>query len=82
MRRSDLRGACLRGVDLTGADLFEADLREGAIAAVDRGKGLRLLEHVSRVAEAQGAMQSLAAELARGCSQLSRNRRRLQAGRG
>jgi uncharacterized protein YjbI with pentapeptide repeats len=55
MRRSDLRGACLRGADLTGADLFEADLREGSIAAVDRGKGLRLLEHVSRVSEAQGA---------------------------
>jgi uncharacterized protein YjbI with pentapeptide repeats len=55
MRRSDLRGACLRGADLTGADLFEADLREGSIAAVDREKGLRLLEHVSRVAEAHGA---------------------------
>lgn len=55
MRRSDLRGACLRGSDLSGADLFEADLREGSIAAVDRAKGLRLLEHVNRVAEAQGA---------------------------
>ena len=55
LRRADLRGACLRGADLTGADLFEADLREGSIAAVDRGKGLRLLEHTSRVAEAQGA---------------------------
>jgi uncharacterized protein YjbI with pentapeptide repeats len=55
MRRSDLRGACMRGADLSGADLFEADLREGAIAAVDRAKGLRLLEHVNRVAEAQGA---------------------------
>ncbi|MDR3513696.1 MAG: pentapeptide repeat-containing protein [Caulobacteraceae bacterium] len=55
MRRSDLRGACLRAADLTGADLFEADLREGSIAAVDRAKGLRLLEHVNRVAEAQGA---------------------------
>lgn len=55
MRRSDLRGACMRGADLTGADLFEADLREGSIAAVDRAKGLRLLEHVNRVADAQGA---------------------------
>jgi uncharacterized protein YjbI with pentapeptide repeats len=55
MRRSDLRGACLRGADLSGADLFEADLREGSIAAVDKAKGLRLLEHVTRVAEAQGA---------------------------
>ena len=55
MRRSDLRGACMRGADLSGADLFEADLREGSIAAVDRAKGLRLLEHVNRVAEAQGA---------------------------
>jgi uncharacterized protein YjbI with pentapeptide repeats len=55
MRRSDLRGSCMRGADLSGADLFEADLREGSIAAVDRAKGLRLLEHVNRVAEAQGA---------------------------
>jgi uncharacterized protein YjbI with pentapeptide repeats len=55
LRRADLRGACLRGADLTGADLFEADLREGSIAAVDRGRGLRLLEHTSRVSEAQGA---------------------------
>jgi uncharacterized protein YjbI with pentapeptide repeats len=55
MRRSDLRGACLRGADLTGADLFEADLREGSIAAVDRAKGLKLLEHANRVAEAHGA---------------------------
>ena len=55
MRRSDLRGACMRGADLSGADLFEADLREGSIAAVDKAKGLRLLEHVNRVAEAQGA---------------------------
>ena len=55
MRRCDLRGACLRGADLSGADLFEADLREGSIAAVDRTKGLRLLEHSNRVAEIQGA---------------------------
>jgi uncharacterized protein YjbI with pentapeptide repeats len=55
MRRCDLRGACLRGADLTGADLFEADLREGSIAAVDRAKGLRLLEHSTRVAEIHGA---------------------------
>src|ERR1700761_4635819 len=55
MRRSDLRGACMRGADISGADLSEADLLEGAIAAVDRAKGLRLLEHVNRVAEAQGA---------------------------
>jgi uncharacterized protein YjbI with pentapeptide repeats len=55
MRRADLRGACLRGSDLSGADLFEADLREGSIAAVDRTKGLRLLEHTSRVAEVHGA---------------------------
>src|SRR6202012_4720891 len=55
MRRSDLRGACLKAADLTGADLFEADLREGTIAAVDRGKGLRLIEHATRVSEAQGA---------------------------
>lgn len=55
MRRCDLRGACLRGADLSGADLFEADLREGSIAAVDRVKGLRLLEHTSRVAEIHGA---------------------------
>ena len=55
MRRCDLRGACLRGADLTGADLFEADLREGSIAAVDRVKGLRLLEHANRVAEIHGA---------------------------
>ena len=56
LRRADLRGACLRGADLTGADLFEADLREGSIAAVDLcGRGLRLLEHTSRVSEAQGA---------------------------
>jgi uncharacterized protein YjbI with pentapeptide repeats len=55
MRRCDLRGACLRGADLTGADLFEADLREGSIAAVDRAKGLRLLEHATRVAEIHGA---------------------------
>jgi uncharacterized protein YjbI with pentapeptide repeats len=55
MRRSDLRGASLKAADLTGADLFEADLREGTIAAVDRGKGLRLIEHATRVSEAQGA---------------------------
>ena len=55
MRRCDLRGACLRGADLSGADLFEADLREGSIAAVDRVKGLRLLEHANRVAEIHGA---------------------------
>jgi uncharacterized protein YjbI with pentapeptide repeats len=55
MRRCDLRGACLRGADLTGADLFEADLREGSIAAVDKAKGLRLLEHHNRVAEIHGA---------------------------
>jgi len=55
MRRCDLRGACLRGADLSGADLFEADLREGSIAAVDRVKGLRLLEHATRVAEIHGA---------------------------
>jgi len=55
MRRADLRASCLRGADLTGADLFEADLREGAIAAVDKGRGLRLLEHANKVAEAQGA---------------------------
>jgi uncharacterized protein YjbI with pentapeptide repeats len=55
LRRADLRGACLRGADLTGADLFEADLREGSIAAVDRARGLRLLEHTTRVSEAQGA---------------------------
>ncbi len=55
MRRSDLRGSCMRGADLSGADLFEADLREGSIAAADRGKGLRMIEHVNRVAEAHGA---------------------------
>jgi uncharacterized protein YjbI with pentapeptide repeats len=35
--------------------MFEADLREGSIAAVDRVKGLRLLEHANRVAEIHGA---------------------------
>jgi len=55
MRRCDLRGACLRGADLTGADMFESDLREGSIAAVDKAKGLRLLEHATRVAEIHGA---------------------------
>ena len=55
MRRCDLRGACLRGADLSGADMFEADLREGSIAAVDKVKGLRLLEHATRVAEIHGA---------------------------
>jgi len=56
MRRADLRGVCLRNANLTNADLFEADLREGAIAAVDRQKGLRVLEHVNRVGEATGAI--------------------------
>jgi uncharacterized protein YjbI with pentapeptide repeats len=55
MRRCDLRGACLRGADLSGADMFEADLREGQIAAVDKAKGLKLLEHANRVAEIHGA---------------------------
>ncbi len=55
MRRADLRGACLKGADLTGADLFEADLREGSIAAADRQKGLRVIEHTQRSADAQGA---------------------------
>jgi len=56
LRRADLRGACLRNANLTGADLFEADLREGSIAAVDREKGLRVLEHQNRVGEASGAI--------------------------
>jgi uncharacterized protein YjbI with pentapeptide repeats len=42
LRRADLRGSCLRGANLSGADLFEADLREGAIASMDRDKGLRI----------------------------------------
>ncbi len=56
LRRADLRGACLRNANLTGADLFEADLREGAIAAVDKDKGLRVMEHHNRVGEASGAI--------------------------
>ncbi|HMP62580.1 MAG TPA: pentapeptide repeat-containing protein, partial [Phenylobacterium sp.] len=56
LRRSDLRGACLRGANLTGADLFEADLREGSIAAADRDQGLRILEHLARPGEVQGAV--------------------------
>ena len=56
LKRADLRGACLRGANLTHADLFEADLREGAIAAVDAAKGLRVLEPAKRAAEAQGAI--------------------------
>jgi uncharacterized protein YjbI with pentapeptide repeats len=55
MRRTDLRGASLKGADLSGADLFEADLREGMIAASDRQKGIRLIEHAARAADAQGA---------------------------
>jgi uncharacterized protein YjbI with pentapeptide repeats len=47
MRRADLRGVCLRGANLTGADMFEADLREGAIAAADKQKGLRILAHLN-----------------------------------
>jgi uncharacterized protein YjbI with pentapeptide repeats len=57
LRRADLRGVCLRGANLTGADLFECDLREGAIAAVDRQRGLRFLEAEHRPGtEAQGAI--------------------------
>jgi len=56
MRRTDLRGACLRGADLTGADLFEADLREGSIAAADKDKGFRVLEHANRGNQAQGVI--------------------------
>ncbi len=56
MRRADLRGACLRGADLSGADLFEADLREGSIAAADRDKGLRMMEHQTRAGNVQGAI--------------------------
>jgi uncharacterized protein YjbI with pentapeptide repeats len=35
--------------------MFEADLREGVIAAADRSRGLRVLEHTKRASEAQGA---------------------------
>ncbi|HYE42193.1 MAG TPA: pentapeptide repeat-containing protein, partial [Caulobacteraceae bacterium] len=55
LRRADLRGACLRGADLSGADLFEADLREGMIAAAHAQLGIRVIEHATRAAEAQGA---------------------------
>ncbi len=36
--------------------MFEADLREGLIAAVDKVKGLRVIEPVKRVGEAYGAI--------------------------
>ena len=45
LRRADLRGAVMRGANLTGADLTEADLREGAIAQIDKEKGLAILTH-------------------------------------
>ncbi|WP_339336441.1 pentapeptide repeat-containing protein, partial [uncultured Maricaulis sp.] len=45
LRRADLRGAIMRGANLTGADLTEADLREGAIAQMDKEKGLAVLTH-------------------------------------
>ncbi|MBO6764141.1 pentapeptide repeat-containing protein [Maricaulis sp.] len=45
LRRADLRGAIMRGANLTGADLTEADLREGAIAQIDKEKGLAVLTH-------------------------------------
>ncbi|MCR9267860.1 MAG: pentapeptide repeat-containing protein, partial [Alphaproteobacteria bacterium] len=45
LRRADLRGAIMRGANLTGADLTEADMREGAIAQVDKEKGLSILSH-------------------------------------
>ena len=56
LRRSDLRGACLRGADLSGADMFEADLREGAIAAADRDRGLKIMEHQNRNGNVTGAI--------------------------
>ena len=56
LRRADLRGACLRGADLSGADMFEADLREGAIAAADKARGYRVLEHLQRASHAHGAI--------------------------
>lgn len=45
LRRADLRGAIMRGANLTGADLTEADMREGAIAQMDKEKGLAVLTH-------------------------------------
>lgn len=48
LRRADLRGAIMRGANLTGADLTEADLREGAIAQMDKEKGLAILTHKSQ----------------------------------
>ena len=56
LKRADLRACCLRGANLTNADLFEADLREGLIAAVDKEKGLRVVETTKRVSEAYGAI--------------------------
>ena len=55
LHRADMRGAVLRGSDLTGADLSQADLREGAIAQVDREKGLAVLTHEQRPGEASHA---------------------------
>ena len=52
LRRADLRGAIMRGADLTGADLTEADMREGAIAEVDKEKGLTILRHKTQVNDA------------------------------
>ena len=56
LRRSDLRGSCLRGADLSGADMFEADLREGVIAAADRERGLKIIEHQTRAGNVTGAI--------------------------
>mgnify|MGYP003637415890 CR=1 FL=1 len=52
LRRADLRGAIMRGANLTGADMTEADLREGAIAQVDKAKGLAILTHSTQQSDA------------------------------
>src|ERR1700721_262775 len=50
----DLSGAEVRGRNLCDADFTRAILH-GAKVAVDRAKGLRLLEHANRVGKSQGA---------------------------
>ncbi|MHA6288805.1 pentapeptide repeat-containing protein [Maricaulis sp. CAU 1757] len=52
LRRADLRGAIMRGANLTGADLTEADMREGAIAQIDKQKGLAMLSHKTQINDA------------------------------
>jgi uncharacterized protein YjbI with pentapeptide repeats len=55
LRRADLRGAIMRGANLTGADLTEADMREGAIAQIDKEKGLAILTHKTQENDADKA---------------------------